>query len=172
MEIVQAAFIIIILLLLIFFVFYKKIIHVAAAFITIAFFISILLSLSAIFLPQIYKSGAELLIKDSDFGLQLKNLDNSFTQVGNLPNGILDSIGNIFGQNSERESYKSDLYNQFVDFTGSVLRIDLLIFAIIIMILSVYVRYSYSGLIESEKLARKVQELEKEVNLLKEIRRV
>lgn len=167
MTILQIAFLIIILVLFLFFIFYKKIIHVASIFVILIFFSSVALTLSAVFIPTLYKTGAEILVKDSDLGKQLKNLDDSFTQVGNVPNNILDSIGSIIGQ-APRESFKSDLYNQFIDFSGGLIRVMILILGIIIMVISVYIRYSYSGLIESQNLARKVRQLEQEVNSLKQ----
>lgn len=170
MNILQIALLIIVILLLISFIFYKKVIHVTSLFIVLIFFASLLFSISAIFLPGVYKTGAELVFKDTPFAQQLKNADGTFTEIGKIPANIINSIGNIFGGNNQTQEFKTDLYNQFIDFAGSLIRIMVLIFGLILMLISVYVRYSYSGVIESEKLSRKLHELEKEVNLLKGIR--
>jgi len=169
MNILQLALLILVTFLFLSFIFYRKVIHVTSLFITVIFFLSIILSLSAIFLPQVYKAGAELVLKDTPFATQLKSFDTSITDISKIPTSILGTLGNLLGQANTQQEYKSDLYNQFIDFAGGLIRVMVLIFGIIIMVISVYVRYSYSGVIESEKLARKVSELEKEVNLLKGI---
>jgi len=170
MDILQISILILVIFLALSFIFYRKVIHVTSIFIALLFIVSIVLSLAAVFVPQLYKSGAEILLKDTPFAVQLKSFDGTITDISKLPTSIIGSIGNLFGQNNTTTEYKSDLYNQFINFAGGLIRIMTLIFAIIIMLISVYVRYSYSGVIESEKLARKVNELEKEVNLLKGIR--
>ncbi|MEO6728290.1 MAG: hypothetical protein ABIM99_00040 [Candidatus Dojkabacteria bacterium] len=171
MQILTVAILILVIFLTLSFFFYKKVIHVTSLFITLIFFLSVALSLSALFLPQLYKSGAELALKDAPFGVQLKNFDTTMTDIGKIPTSIIGSLGNLFGQNNQSAEYKSDLYNQFIDFSGGLIRIMVLIFSLIIMFISVYVRYAYSGVLESDKLARKVSELEKEVNSLKGINR-
>lgn len=171
MGILTISILILVIILVIFFFLYKKIIAVAAFFIFVVFIGSIVCILSALFFPQIYKSGAELLVKDSSFGTELKNFDGTITNIENLPTSVVNSIGNLFGQNSQTQTFKSDLYNQFVDFTGSLIRIMVLIVAIILMVISVYVRYSYAGVIESEKLSKRVLELEREIRSMKGIQR-
>ncbi|MFS8131174.1 MAG: hypothetical protein ACMG57_04300 [Candidatus Dojkabacteria bacterium] len=167
MNILQLALLILVIFLILSFVFYKKVIHVTSLFITLLFFASIIFSLSALFLPDLYKSGAELLLKDTQFATQLKSFDGTVTEISKLPTTILGSLNNLFGQTNTTQAYKSDLYNQFIDFSGGLIRIMILIFSIVIMVLSVYVRYSYAGVIETEKLSRKVNQLEQEMKALK-----
>ncbi len=169
MNVLQLALLILVIFLALSFIFYKKVIHVTSLFITLIFLASVVFSLSAIFFPQVYKSGAELVLRDTPFATQLKSFDTSITEISKIPTSILGTLGNLFGQTNNTQEYKSDLYNQFIDFAGGLIRVMVLIFAIILMLLSVYVRYSYSGVIESEKLARKVEELERQINAFKGI---
>lgn len=169
MDILTASILIFVIILILFFFLYKRIVAVAALFIFLLFITSIIFTISALFLPQLYKTGAEVLVKDTPFAQQLKYADGTFTEIGKLPSSIIGTIGNLFGQNNQTQEFKTDLYNQFVDFFGGLLRILVLVIALIIMLVSVYVRFSYSGLVESQKLEKKVKELEKEINLIKGI---
>ncbi|MEP7103973.1 MAG: hypothetical protein ABI721_04675 [Candidatus Dojkabacteria bacterium] len=167
MDTIQIILIVVITLLFLFFIFYRKVIHVAFVFITIIFFFSLISTIAAIFMPQLFQTGTEFLVKDTAFAVQLKNFDGTITEIGKLPTGVLNNIQNFFNQNNNSTSeFKSDLYNQFVIFVAGVLRIGVLVLGLFLMAISIYIRYSYSGLNESIKLKHRVDELENQLQML------
>lgn len=161
MDIFTIAIVILVSILTITFIFYKKITFITFSFINLIFPILIVIALSTVFLPSIYKSLGESIVSNSPFGEQIKNVDTILTQAGETQNSIVGQIQNLFGQgNSNQEKYESDLFEKFAEFIGNTLRMFTLLLALILSVVVVYIKYAYSGVYEVERLKKRVEVLE------------
>ncbi len=144
--------------------FYKKVIFISLSLINILFIISIIGIISALFLPSIYISTAELLFKDNAFGNSLLSIENFIEQIANIPSNIGNSIQNLIGRGSDSgTSFDSNLYNDFIKLISGILRIFSIVLSLIILVITTYFKYVYSGFISSRKLEKRVEELEQKL---------
>ncbi len=153
---------IVLILVALAFLFYRQIIHVNLVAITLLFPISFIVAMSALFLPVVYQGAAEVAFSEAQFSQQLKALDSTLTTAGNLPNNFIDKIHELLNQeNTDSREYKSELYPQFINLVGEVLRWVTFILAFVIMLLISYTRYAFSSVFQVDKLEKRVRELER-----------
>lgn len=125
---------------------------------TALFIASVVLALGSLFTPGVYRTVVDSSISETSFAKELRNADKTITDVGQSVNSVIGKIQTLFGSTPQQE-YKSDLYNQFVDFITGLLRIIILVLSIIIMLVVTYFRYSYASIIEVKKLRKEMDEL-------------
>ncbi len=145
------------------FFFYRKVIIATQVLITIFFFLGIFGILSAVFIPSLYSKVVENTFQENFFGRQLQYTDNTLTTIGEIPDGVIDSIEGIFGKNDRDGKFQSNLYSSFVSLLSSILRGIILLFSVFLLIFSTYFRYSFAGLREYNKLQKRVEKLEKDL---------
>lgn len=144
------------------FLFYKKVIFVSMNLITVMFAISAIGLLSALFIPGIYESFSRNAFNENFFGVQLQNADSALNAIANVPGGIINSIENIFNPDNSTNDYEfnSELYSSFIGLITGMIRIFVLIIASIGLVMSTYLRYTFTGIREAARLEKRVKELE------------
>jgi len=151
------------------FVFYKKIVGISLLAIKIIFPLAVLIALSTLFLPTLYKSFVESNFQETTLAQNLKTVDKTLTQVSNVQINISNTINNFLGNgiNQQVDEYQSDLYSQVLEFMVGVLRVLILTLSIVILVFTLYIRYSFAGSFEVAALQKQINELRHEVESLK-----
>jgi len=142
----------------------KKLIVLTVASIHLVFPVLLLVSLSALFLPQVYHSLTDFGLQQTTLPSQFKNLDNIVGTPAQLPQTILGEIGNLLGQKSTTTTpvpgvIETQLYPQFVNLISEVIRFFSLIFSIIGLIVTIYLSYISSSMTDYVKLEQKYENL-------------
>lgn len=162
--------ILIVLLTLTFgFLFYRRIINISLVFIKALFVVSLLTALITLFIPQLYTSFVEARFSETILAKDLISIDKTLTQVSKVQINISNSLNSFLntGSQEQLEEYESNIYKQTIDFMSGVLRVIILVLSILILIFSLYIRYSFSGSYDVLTLQKQINELKKEVELLK-----
>lgn len=131
---------------------------------SLLFFVGLTLALTAIFIPKTFEVLTEFAFEETGFAKELKTTDEVLTTVSETSDSIQDSIGKIFGQkDSEDKKAEVNLYDDFIKFLAGILRWITFILAILIMVLSTYLRYAFASVYDVKELRRRVYELEHRV---------
>lgn len=150
------------------FLFYRRIINVSLVFVKALFVVSLLTSLITLSLPQLYTSFVEVRFSETVLAKDLISVDKTLTQVSKVQIGISNSLNNFLntGSQEQLEEYESNIYKQTIDFMAGALRIIILVLSIVVMVFSLYIRYSFSGSFEVMSLQKQIDLLKKEVEEL------
>lgn len=139
----------------------------------LAFPILLVIALSALFLPQVYNSGADLMLRQAGTYTTIRSLDKNIAAIGNVPGNILGNLGNIFNSggstqtNSDKPGFlESQLYVSLINLIGFLLRIFTLILSLIGMGVVLYLSYSTAGVTQSAELQIRVKQLEERLSAL------
>ena len=151
------------------FVFYRKILGLSLLVIKILFPVTVLIALSTLFLPSIYESFVEINFENTILAENLRSVDKTLTQVSNVQINISNTINSILnnGINEPIDKYQSNLYSEVLNFIVGVLRVIVLLVSILVLIFGLYIRYSFAGSFETISLQKQINELKKEIELLK-----
>lgn len=158
-------FLVIIAIIFVAFVFFKRIILATHILITIGFFLSLVIALSVLLLPNVYSSITSSIFDDSFFGMQLQNIDNTLTDLVKAEEGLKSTIQDFFGNSGGEDIIDTDrasaeLYPHFINLITTILRAFLLLLALSSMIVCTYLRYAFAGLHEVRLLEKRVEKLE------------
>ena len=161
MTFIIIPFIIFLIVICIFFFFYRKVLVATQSLITIMFFVGLIGSISAIFIPFIYKAPIENYFSESFFGIQLQYADSTLTTVGSVPADLKNKIESLFGKDNISDSeFRSELYPSFINLISVLFRAFIFVISILLMIVATYMRYSFAGIRDYHKLEKRVKELE------------
>ncbi|MCA9380994.1 hypothetical protein KC678_01910 [Candidatus Dojkabacteria bacterium] len=161
MTFIIIPFIIFLIIICIFFFFYRKVLIATQSLITIMFFAGLIGSISAIFIPIVYKAPIENYFSESLFGVQLQYADSTLTTVGSVPADLKNKIESLFDKDNVIDAeFKSELYPSFINLISVLLRIFIFVISILLMIVATYMRYSFAGIRDYHRLEKRVKELE------------
>jgi hypothetical protein len=158
-------FLIVIVIIFVAFVFFKRIILATHILITIGFFLSLIVAVSVLLLPDTYRSITSSLFNDSFFGMQLQNIDNTISDLVGAEEDLKSSIQDFFGggdsdQVIDTDKAQAELYPHFINLVSTIIRGSLLLLSLSSMIICTYLRYAFAGLHEVRLLEKRVEELE------------
>jgi len=151
------------------YIFYSRVIGIAMLISNIFFGISIILMFSTLFLPSIYTNFSKNLLEDNVFARQINYLDQSVGSVVGATTGVKDDLENTFNDlfgREESEAQSGDiedigLYDGFIDFMANIIKVATFLVSTICVFFLLYIRYSFTGVIQSRNLEKRVSRLEK-----------
>lgn len=151
------------------FLFYRRILNLSLVFVKVLFVISLFTALITLLFPQLYTNFVESRFSETILAKDLISIDNTLTQVSRVQISISNTLNSFLNTGSQEilEEYESSIYMQTIDFMAGALRVIMLILSIVILIFTLYIRYSFSGSFEVISLQKQINELKKEIEILK-----
>lgn len=162
---------IICLILVCMYIFYSRVILFLSVFLSVVFFLSLAGLITPIFTPGIYNSFVENLFNDAPLAEQFIKADESLNSVvgtsSEVRNDIERGINDLLGRETGEQNVADfSIYDSTISLLAGILRFFIFILSFVVAMFSVYVRYSYAGVIESNKLKHRVTELEARLDKL------
>ena len=147
MNVLSAAILAIAIVLLLAFIFHNQIIRVIYRFTHVLFFLGFLGLLSVAFLPYLYINLVDGLFETSYLGRQLQELDSSLIEIDEATSKWQQQWNRLFSQEEQEETSADpvQLYPSFLTLLSVSLMIIIGVFSFLIMILSIYFKYTFIG---------------------------
>ncbi|MBE2279031.1 MAG: hypothetical protein IAE91_01450 [Ignavibacteriaceae bacterium] len=152
--------------------FYKKILSVVIVTINAVFVLSLIAGITSLVLPQVYYGFTESKIEGTELANNLHSVDSTLTQISRVQISITNTINGIFNtdQQQEVQEYQSNLYQQVINLFSNLIRISILLISTILLLFTLYVRYSFSAVFQLNTLQKQIDELKNEISTLKGIK--
>lgn len=173
MNIFTITILVILTLLLALYLIRNKVKRAVFGTLKVIFVSSLLVALSALFLPQVYDATADFSLRQTGTYESLVSFDEGLGSIINAPQSIWDQISELFGgsanddvQNTQTGILETNLYPQLVLLFGGILRISALVISILLMIIVLYVSFGFDTVSEIGKLQAANKELVERVNKL------
>ena len=149
---------------------YKQVEDVSVLILNLLFPILILLSFYTLFVPSTFKIIADNTFSKTEFGITLKNTDQGLTELAKIPSNLVGNIQNIFdkSQDHTKPIISVDLYNTFITLIASIIRWGIFIISIFLILLILYLRYTFSSVFELRDLRREYRELKSKVDIMEQ----
>jgi hypothetical protein len=166
--------VVVIVLLCLVYLIRNKVVHIVSKTLHLGFIVMVLVALSALFLPQIYRGVADFTLTTAGTYQNMQKLDTQVNTVIQAPQNILDAIGNFLTgkQNEDKKTdngfFVNSLYPSLVDTLGFFYRIFALILSIAALVAIIYFSYNFQSVDAMDKLKHRVDLLEKELKALRQ----
>jgi predicted PurR-regulated permease PerM len=149
----------------------SKVMRAVGKLLHLGFIVLVLVVLSALFLPQAYRSLSEYTLQNTGTLETIRSIDGQVENLINVPQNFFDTIKDLLSGGSSEQSeetadegiLESRLYPALADALGFVYRIFALVLAIAGLIAVIYFSYSFENVSQIEKLEDRVRNLEKQL---------
>jgi hypothetical protein len=171
MNLFTTVFLALIALLAIMYVFKSRIVITMHWILKFLFVLLIVLSLSALFVPQFFSSAADATLHSLGTYGTIESADSQIGQVTNAPQSVIDGISNLFNPDSQQTPSGSEtnpgwllgqVYPGLVSGLGLIYRLMALFGSVIGLVVVVYLSYTIDASVEVAKLKKQVEELSSE----------
>jgi len=158
----------VLLLLTAIFLLRSKITWALSLLLRLAFPFLLLLALSVIFLPSIYKWIADFSLKQAGTLQSIQNFDDRLMPILEAPENLVEDLQDLFNIGDEDQDedtveeglLEEELYPQLVNTISIIFRVVVIAISIVGMVGIIYVSYSIEGVAEVERLKMKLASLE------------
>ncbi len=145
---------------------YQYIIRGAALIVNALFILGLIGALSVVFLADSYQKISINYLGSQYIGQQLLKLDSALLDTQESIDQI--NLYNPFvskDEDSKDEKWEAFLFQATSNLIGDLLKLFILIISLLSMILSIYLKYTITGYVDSTKLQKQIDELERKIDV-------
>lgn len=177
MNIISIIILLCILVITFIFLIRSKIIFLMSAGLQVGFFALLFLTLSTLFLPQIYTFLSDFALTQSGTREKIEEIDEKFivNDIAETSEDVWNDIESIFtGEQQEEETddteglFEEHVYPGLVSLVAFILRTIILILSLVGLIAIVYLSYATMGATDIAQLQHNYEQLQKRVEMLEQ----
>lgn len=150
------------IVLLLAFVFHNQIIRVISRFTQVLFFLGFLGMLSVAFFSDAYTRLVDGFFDASHLGQQLQDIDSSLNQMDEATTKWQEQWDSFWGAEEQEEMSQEpmQLYPSFLMLLSTGLMVVVGAFSLVMMLLSIYFKYTFLGYMSANRGLRRIEKLE------------